>query len=997
MNRNIQPRTTSLVAAAVALAIANSASAQTVLGEITVTARKRAESLQDVPFAISARTGEALEAAGANDIEDVSRNVAGLTVQNLGPGQSQVGMRGISAGKIDRDLAGIKEQVGVYLDESVISLSLFTPDLELFDLNRVEVLRGPQGTLFGSGSLAGTVRYITNQPDPSDSYGSVEAGVSTIDGGDSGGNVRGMFNLSMSDRAALRLAAYYNEIPGYIDAIRPDGSVDDDVNGGTRQGARAALRFELNDNVTITPRVVYQETDMDGFNRMDVWNMLANPFMTTEPAIAIGERQQFTQLQEKFTDDFLLADLNVEFDLGGAVLTSVTSFTDRDILVVRDATQLTGSVTWFNIGGTEDQVRLSSALHDATKVEVFTQELRLASDTDSRFQWVLGGFYSDIKRDYGQTLPTPGYDAMLIDVLCPSPPTDCGVTGPAFGGPVDSPFFSDIPYDFKQMAFFAEGTVDVTDQFALTVGGRYYDFDEDRFLYFGGIFADSDGGPDEPTNGPGSTSDDGFLPRVLLSYEVNENLQLNAQASKGFRLGGINDPLNLLLCSDEDEITYADRPGFDSETLWNYEVGAKIGFAGGRGVFNIAAFRADIDDLQIPVLAGTCSSRIAINVPKAHSTGVELELSAQPTDHFDFGISASYVSSELDSSIILPVSGVPTVISGMEDGNRLPSVPEFQLAANATYTWPMSATLDGFITGTYQHVGDRFTQMGDQADGFGTFGIVISPPDPGVGYGDPVVGGSPMTTFTFEPLLPSYDIGNIRFGVRGDDWEAAVYVNNVGDEVARLALDQERGRAARVGFLTNQPRTIGLTFRKDFGGAEPAPAPRAVAEPPPPPPPPAPPPPPPPPPPPADTDKDGVTDDKDRCPTTPAGVKVDAVGCFAEFTLRGVQFETNSAELSAAGKAELDGAAAEFKRLPADLAAGVRVSVEGHTDNTGSDAYNQGLSERRAATVGGYLVEAGLPASIVSTSGAGESKPADTNDTAEGRANNRRVVIRATR
>ncbi len=155
MNRNLRLRPASLVAAAVALVLAQNAIAQeepAALGEITVTARKRAESLQDVPFAISARTGEQLDAFGATNIEDVSRNVAGLSVQNLGPGQSQVGLRGISAGKTDRDLPGVKEQVGVYMDESVISLSLFTPDLDLYDLNRVEVLRGPQGTLFGSGS-----------------------------------------------------------------------------------------------------------------------------------------------------------------------------------------------------------------------------------------------------------------------------------------------------------------------------------------------------------------------------------------------------------------------------------------------------------------------------------------------------------------------------------------------------------------------------------------------------------------------------------------------------------------------------------------------------------------------------------------------------------------------------------------------------------------------------------------------------------------------------
>jgi iron complex outermembrane receptor protein len=163
---------------------AQSAIAQetTALGEITVTARKRAESLQDVPFAISARTGDQLAAAGATNMEDISRNVAGFTVLNLGPGQSQAAIRGVSGGKIDRDLPGVKEQIGVYMDESPISLSLFTPDLELYDLNRVEVLRGPQGTLFGSGSIGGTVRYISNQPDLSEAGGDFEVGVTIDDG-----------------------------------------------------------------------------------------------------------------------------------------------------------------------------------------------------------------------------------------------------------------------------------------------------------------------------------------------------------------------------------------------------------------------------------------------------------------------------------------------------------------------------------------------------------------------------------------------------------------------------------------------------------------------------------------------------------------------------------------------------------------------------------------------------------------------------------------------
>jgi iron complex outermembrane receptor protein len=296
----------------------------------------------------------------------------------------------------------------------------------------------------------------------------------------------------------------------------------------------------------------------------------------------------------------------MEFDFGPAVLTSISSYTDRDILVTRDSSQLTGSITFDVFAtATSADIRLDSRLLDYTTVETFTQELRLASDYDGRFQWVIGGFYSDIERFYGQSLPTPGYDAVV------------GAPSSQFGSPTDTPFFSQIPYDFKQTAFFAEGSWDITERFNATVGARYYDFSEDRDLYFAGAFVDTDGGPDEPTNIPASSDDDGVLPRVLLAYDVSENVQLNAQASEGFRLGGINDPLNVPLCSPEDIVTFGGRDSFESESLWNYELGAKIGFAGGRGQLNLAAFYADIDDLQMPVVAGTCSSRIIFNVPGA--------------------------------------------------------------------------------------------------------------------------------------------------------------------------------------------------------------------------------------------------------------------------------------------------------------------------------------------------------------------------------------------
>src|SRR3954462_10124094 len=225
-------------------------------GAIIVTATKRASRVQEVPFSINAQTQQDIQRANAQTIEDISRNVAGLTVQNLGPGQSQVSVRGVSAGQIVRDQPGVKEQVGVYLDESVISLSLFTPDLDLYDLNRVETLRGPQGTLFGSGSVGGTIRYITNQPKLERFEGEVEGGVSVAEGGDMGYEAKAALNIPISTVAAVRGVLYYSHFPGFIDSVGPFNKKN--INDGQRYGGRLAVLLQPNDSFKITPRLVWQ-------------------------------------------------------------------------------------------------------------------------------------------------------------------------------------------------------------------------------------------------------------------------------------------------------------------------------------------------------------------------------------------------------------------------------------------------------------------------------------------------------------------------------------------------------------------------------------------------------------------------------------------------------------------------------------------------------------------------------------------------------------------
>lgn len=753
---------------------------------LTVTAMLREQSIEDVPFSIAAPTADVLRTRGAENIEAIAANVAGFSVQNLGPGQSQVAMRGASSGQIARDQPGVKEQVGAYLDDAPISLSLFTPDLDLFDLSRVEVLRGPQGTLFGAGSLAGTVRYISNQPEPGIRRTFGEVGGSTISGGGAGGNIKLGVNLPLGANHAVRIAAYHNALGGYMDAVQPGRTIDEDVNSGQRSGVRAAVRFAPSDALTITPRVIIQRVETDGWNRIDAFNILANPFTTTRTAITLGERELFTQFDEPFSDDFVLGALNIGYNFGTVNLLSVTSYTTRDILVVRDATALTASITGGSIGLPERVYALDAPLDDATESKVLTQELRFSGGSE-RLRWVLGGFYSTNEREYAQRLTVAGFEAAS------------GIPTRGLRAARDVLFYSDLAYDLKQSALFGEGTFSVSDRLDFTAGLRYYNFDEERDQVFDGIFGNDNNGTSLVSQ-PGETNADGFAPRFIASFEATELLTLNAQVARGFRLGGINDPLNVPLCTAADLATFSGRDSWQDETAWNYEVGAKTRLLGGRGSLNLSAFYMDISDLQLTVTAGSCSSRLIFNVPKARSQGLEAEFNITPSRNFDLALSGSYNDSELRST----VASVP----GLAEGNRLPSVPRLQAAAAATFRRELRAGLLGSLTGTYQHVGSRYTQIGDLAPGFGTVNLNS--------FGNNTI-GRPLTqsTFRFDPELPAYNLFNARLALMRANWEVALFANNLTDERAFLALDQERGTRARVGYLTNQPRTIGITLRFD--------------------------------------------------------------------------------------------------------------------------------------------------------------------------------------
>ena len=758
------------------------------LDVIEVTATKRVLSVQDVPFPVNVQSEENIQRLNTSTLEDLSLAIPGLIMQNLGPGQSQVSIRGVSAGQIVRDQPGVKEQVGIYLDETPLALSLFTPDLDLFDLNRVETLRGPQGTLFGAGSIGGTIRLITNQPRLNVTESKGEIDFNTIRDGGLGGHLKTVVNAPLGDKAAVRLVTYGTRYGGYIDALREEGW-DEDVNTGRRYGGRFALLLQPTDRLSITPRVVYQNIMTDGFNRQEVYNLYANRYTTTRRSIQLGDWEQFLKMDEVFEDETVVVDAVVNYRLDAVDVTYALGYAHRDILVSRDASALGHSVS-LDLDVREGALAIPSSLRDTTTLGQMTHEFRLSSNTDGALQWVAGLFYAHTERDYAQRLPTPGYDA-FIDEALGAGTSDAVRNG--FPDP-DSPYVSDLPYDIEQIALFGEASYALTDRLELSLGGRWYQWEEERSFVSGGVFSNQDSLSD-------TTDSSGFTPRFTASYDLTDNIVLNTQVAQGFRLGGANDPINETLCRGRDIETFGGIKQYDDETLWNYEVGFKSLFQ--RFALNAAVFYTDIKDLQVTLDAGTCSSRISFNVPRSHTMGTELELSAYLTDAFLLNMAGSYVNAEFDSTV-RDADG--NVIGGIREGNRLASVPEWQFSASGTYTLPgILGAEESYLSAIWQYVGDRITQPGDQEPGAGEFTHGFT------------FGGAEGTEVTsLNLLLPAYSLVNMRAGLIYDAWEFILYANNLTNENALLSFDRERGGRARLGYRVTQPLTAGLTMRWRF-------------------------------------------------------------------------------------------------------------------------------------------------------------------------------------
>ena len=709
-------------------------SAEGALEEVMVTARKRTESIYEVPISISVISEDLIENLGAQDFTDILRSVPSLTAYQNGPGRTRLYIRGIANGAGNDNDTQNGETVSIYLDEIPISLGAMNPELGLFDLERVEVLRGPQGTLYGAGAMAGTIRQVSNKPDLTEVEGKIEGSYANISHGTESYSIKGLVNIPIAeDSFALRASAYYNDFGGYLDNVQ---SGEKDTNDGTTKGGRLAARWMLSDVFTADFSLFYHDYSDNG--RPEDHD--ATPFLTRDVFSFDG-----------YDDEMTIYNMTLNYDLGWGEIVSSTSYFDRTVINRRSLDLLFELALPPGITPHE--------LVDTTDMETFAQELRLASTTDRPLQWTVGLYLDKKDTLYLNTFPVPGADEIL------------GVPSEVFGAPPDNLFFGFDDLTVKTYAFFGEAYYTIND-WTITGGLRYFNWKQDIVFYQSGLF---NGGANSDPRPQGK--DDGVNPKLSVSYDVNDNMLVYGSASRGYRYGGINGAIPEAVCSEELE--EVDREGgdvrfFDSDKLWNYEVGAKGTSAGGNLSYSAAAFIIKWDDMQTS-RSFDCGFGFRENVGKATSQGIELEMQAAVGDGWTLGMGGAYVDATLDED-------VPNLDA--EKGDQVPYVPKLSFNVSAEYHFPMVNNMDWFAWANAQYVGDRHTEFNH---------------DPATNY----------------RKMDAYTIVNARVGFNWQTWEFSLVSNNLLDDdgvvraLRRPPFDPDA-------VIRTQPRTVGVVVRKYF-------------------------------------------------------------------------------------------------------------------------------------------------------------------------------------
>lgn len=738
------------------------------LEEVIVTATKRSESMQEVGMSITALGDVELERMGANTLLDFAVRVPNLAMAYEADGRFD------SSSPSIRGVFGVNT-TGFYFDDTQVNASILP---RVMDVERIEVLRGPQGSLYGARSMGGTIRFITKKPSLSESESKIHITGSSVKSGDENYSFDASFSVPVvEDKFALRLTAYYGSnsgifdrefIPNWIEAgsgaVRqspgPAFATNENVDDEEFWGGQIVGNIQISDSLAFVPKVMYQKIEADGL-----------PFADITPDNVVEQR--FFDSDEPGTDEWYIASGTFNWETSRGDLVSTTSYYDRK---TDEHEEEAGFLHWlFNnvIGIPIDPIE--STLSTVEKYDSFAHETRFTSSNDGPFQYTVGVFYQDQEFNHHYPRAVQTGLAAAIDAFTEFPGLGQNCEFGFCLTDDDLIFTTRTITKTEELAAFGELTYSFNDVWSITAGGRFYDTDISAVSSSDGF---ANGGP---SGFEDEQSESDFNPKFLVQANINDSHNIYASAAKGFRTGGINGNVPIGLCGpelDELGINPSNATTFDSDSLWSYELGFKSSIADNRATLNGAVYYIEWSGIQqLNRLA--CGFQFTQNAGAAESQGFELELMAAPTAGLTLSLGVGYTDAEITET-----GGV----AGVSVGDKIQGVPDWTLTGSLQYQWPLgSSDWEGMFRVDANHYGDSFSSNNE-------------------------------SSAATQRLRENWSALNLRVGMVNERYEVILFVDNLSNERANLA--DSRSIAAeqpgRQRLVVNRPRTIGIEARMRY-------------------------------------------------------------------------------------------------------------------------------------------------------------------------------------
>ena len=630
-------------------------------GEVVVTAEKRTQRLQNVAASVSVVPGRQLEQLRSTQMADWAGYVPGISLTSNGaPGETMIALDGIAP-------IGAASEVGLYVDDTPIGSSSsfqggngFSVDLMPYDLDRVEVLRGPQGTLYGASTMGGLIKYVLSSPNLDTFSGRIGGDAFGVQNANTaGGGGRGEVNIPIvDDKLAIRASAFYETTPGYIDDITTGQKGD---NALRQYGGRIAALFKPTPDVSLELSAIYQNSHADN------QSIVALSPTTGQPIG--GSLSNINTRPEPYTQTLQLYNATLNWDLHFAQLTSISSYQDFSNNTVEDLTDYIGVYLGL-FGGTGPG---QADFDENYRLQKFTQEVRLASPSGQRFEWMVGGYYTHETGSNQEVFNAYDANGVFLPKLNPLE-------------------YVDLPSVYQEYAFFGHATFHVTDAFDITAGLRYAHNDQSFTQTEGGAILNPANPSAAVVDLPGKSSEGVVTYSISPSYHFNPNLMVYARIASGYQPGGPNAILPLPGAQPPAE--------FHSARLTDYQVGLKSTFLDGKATADLSTFYIDWSQIQVAVLVGAQSA--IENAGAARSQGVDFSGTYSPIHGLVLGGNLAYTDAYLTTA-------VPSI--GVVAGARLPNVPLWSGSLTAEYSRPIIDEWRGFIGGGYRYVGSRFSDV----------------------------------------------------------------------------------------------------------------------------------------------------------------------------------------------------------------------------------------------------------------------------------------------